>query len=40
MALFEGYERRIDHINEVLKKYGIEKIEGLRIRSVSICMLT
>ena len=22
MALFEGYERRIDKINEVLKEYG------------------
>lgn len=30
MALFEGYERRIDHINEVLKKYGIEKIEDAK----------
>ncbi|MBO5287431.1 MAG: GGGtGRT protein, partial [Clostridia bacterium] len=27
MALFEGYERRVDKINEVLKKYGINSIE-------------
>ena len=27
MALFEGYERRIDKINETLKKYGISSIE-------------
>ena len=27
MALFEGYERRIDKINEVCKKYGINGIE-------------
>ncbi|MBE7014807.1 MAG: GGGtGRT protein [Ruminococcaceae bacterium] len=27
MPLFEGYERRIDKINVVLKKYGFEKIE-------------
>ena len=27
MALFEGYERRIEHITEVLKEYGIESIE-------------
>ena len=27
MPLFEGYERRIDKINVVLKQYGFEKIE-------------
>ena len=27
MALFEGYERRIDQINEVCKQYGIASIE-------------
>ena len=27
MALFEGYERRIDKINGVLKQYGINSIE-------------
>jgi hypothetical protein len=27
MALFESYERRIDKINEALKKYGISSIE-------------
>ncbi|MBO7368972.1 MAG: GGGtGRT protein, partial [Clostridia bacterium] len=27
MALFEGYERRIDKINSVLKEYGISSIE-------------
>ncbi|MCI6158847.1 MAG: GGGtGRT protein [Selenomonadaceae bacterium] len=27
MSLFEGYERRIDKINEVCKKYGIASIE-------------
>ena len=30
MALFEGYERRIDHINETLKKYGMEKGEDAK----------
>jgi len=30
MALFEGYERRIDHINEVLKQYGINGIEDAK----------
>ena len=25
--LFESYERRIDHINEVLAQYGIKSIE-------------
>ncbi|MBE6096631.1 GGGtGRT protein [Schwartzia succinivorans] len=30
MALFEGYERRIDHINETLKKYGMEKVEDAK----------
>ena len=30
MSLFEGYERRIDQINEVCKKYGIEKIEDAK----------
>jgi len=28
MALFEGYERRIPQINELLKKYGLEDIEA------------
>ena len=27
MALFEGYERRVDKINAVLKEYGISSIE-------------
>ena len=27
MALFEGYERRIDNINGVLREYGLENIE-------------
>ena len=27
MALFEGYERRVDKINEALKEYGISSIE-------------
>ena len=27
MALFEGYERRIDKINQVLKEYGIKSVE-------------
>ena len=27
MALFESYDRRIDHINAVLKEYGINGIE-------------
>ena len=27
MSLFEGYERRIDQINKVLEKYGIESLE-------------
>ena len=26
-TLFEGYERRIDKINEVCKEYGIASIE-------------
>ena len=30
MALFEGYERRIDKINEVLNSYGIKDIEEAR----------
>lgn len=30
MALFESYERRIDHINDVLKGYGIASIEECR----------
>ncbi|HIV98758.1 MAG TPA: GGGtGRT protein [Candidatus Ornithospirochaeta avicola] len=30
MALFESYERRIDHINEVLKEYGISSVEETR----------
>jgi len=30
MSLFEGYERRIDKINEVCKKYGIGKIEDAK----------
>ncbi len=30
MALFESYERRIDQITPVLKKYGIDKIEDAR----------
>ena len=27
MSLFEGYERRIDKINGVLKEYGISSVE-------------
>ena len=27
MALFEGYERRIDKINAVLAEYGIKSVE-------------
>ncbi|MCF0149813.1 MAG: GGGtGRT protein [Firmicutes bacterium] len=30
MALFESYERRIDHINEVLAGYGISSVEECR----------
>ena len=30
MALFESYERRIDHINSVLHEYGIESIEDAK----------
>ena len=30
MPLFESYERRIDQITPVLKKYGFEKIEDVR----------
>lgn len=30
MALFESYERRVDHINEVLAQYGIGSIEECR----------
>ena len=30
MALFEGYDRRIDHINAVLKEYGINGIEDAK----------
>ncbi|HIV02967.1 MAG TPA: GGGtGRT protein [Candidatus Aphodoplasma excrementigallinarum] len=30
MALFESYERRIDHINEVLKENGITSLEEAR----------
>ena len=30
MALFESYERRIDHINEVLAQYGIKSVEECR----------
>ncbi|KGM95448.1 GGGtGRT protein [Clostridium novyi A str. 4552] len=30
MALFEGYERRIDGINTVLKKYGMNSIEDAK----------
>ena len=30
MSLFEGYERRIDGINEVCKKYGIASIEDAK----------
>ena len=27
MALFEGYERRVDKINAALKEYGINSID-------------
>ena len=30
MALFEGYERRVNKINKVLKEYGIKSIEECR----------
>ena len=30
MALFEGYERRIDKVNSVLKEYGIASLEDAR----------
>ena len=30
MSLFEGYERRIDKINGVLKEYGISSVEECR----------
>ena len=30
MALFEGYERRIEKINGVLKEYGISSVEECR----------
>ena len=30
MALFESYERRVDHINEVIAQYGIGSIEECR----------
>ncbi len=30
MALFESYERRIDHINSVLSQYGIKSVEECR----------
>ena len=30
MALFEGYERRIDKINGVLAEYGISSVEECR----------
>ena len=30
MALFESYDRRIDHINAVLKEYGINGIEDAK----------
>ena len=33
MPLFEGYERRINKINETLKAYGMEKVED----AVEIC---
>ena len=37
MALFESYDRRIDHINAVLNEYGINGIQCVRKlnRSVS-----
>ena len=30
MALFEGYERRIEKINATLKEYGIKSVEECR----------
>ena len=30
MSLFEGYERRIDQINEVCKQYGLASIEDAK----------
>ena len=35
MALFEGYERRIDKINEVLNSYGISSIEEAKNQEVT-----
>ena len=35
MALFEGYERRIDQINAVLNSYGISSIEEAEIGRAS-----
>ena len=30
MALFEGYERKIDKINGVLAQYGLASVEACR----------
>ena len=30
MALFEGYERKIDKINGVLAQYGLKSVEECR----------
>ena len=30
MALFDGYERKIDKINGVLAQYGLESVEACR----------
>ena len=30
MAQFESYERRIDHINQVLNSYGIESLDAAK----------
>ncbi len=35
MALFEGYERKIDKINGVLSQYGLESVEACRELCVS-----
>ena len=35
MALFEGYERRIDQINAVLNSYGISSLEEAEKSSIN-----
>ena len=38
MALFESYDRRIDHINAVLNEYGINGIEDARVSTLIQCV--